>query len=511
MSDRSVPNVPGVRCLPEFEEYLKERLSTLLRCRRTKFAGSQPVSFTRDHLHKNLLQRDYFVCEKSDGLRVLLFVLVNTETNEEGVFLITRENEFYHIPGMHFPRFKDNLSVPQNGTVVDGELVFSVNPTTKTKEIRYLIFDCLAIDEHAVTTKPLHKRLFHLQMEFHVPYMKLRQTYPDDCKDWPFKVDFKHMSQSFKMSKVFRTMPQLTHVTDGLILTCAETPYVLGTDTLLLKWKPADENTIDFKIGLEFPIFVDTDLPGHDPDREYPDYDSKPKVNIFIWKGGDDPHKSESIEDNIKRNGGHYVNSFVNYEYWSELNITDEQWDDIKATGESFHGRIAECRQNSQGGWDFLRFRDDKLHGNHINIVMKILQSIEDAVTKEELIDMEQEIERAWLEREDIRKRAVYQQQQIMNAKRPQPAQAIPEKRRLDDHHQSQFKAQKTVASIQAHGDDNVENGHGGVIHEGNGQDDDDDDMIKPSTGGGEDDDFYESDGFEELPTYQTSESPKYG
>lgn len=477
MADRTVPSIPGTRCLPEVEAYLKQQVAQILRTRANYFPGSQPVSFVRDHLTNNLLNRDYLVCEKSDGLRVLLFVLVNPDTKEEGTFLISRENEYYLVPDFHFPRNSKNFESSHNGTIVDGELVYSTNPITKIKEVRYLIFDCLAMDMVSVTHKNLWKRLYHAQHEFHHPYIELRRKFPDSCKDWPFKLDFKNMTQPFKIHKIFDEMKNLTYVSDGLILTCCDTPYISGTDPTLLKWKPSEENTIDFKIGLEFPTFIDEDLPKHDPNREYTNYDVKPKFKLYVWKGGDDPFKHEIVEDNIKRNRGEYKNSFYNYDEWNELVVNDKQWNELKKSGESFNGRIGECRQNLDGTWELLRFRDDKINGNHINVVLKILKSIEDSVTKDELIELEPQIKARWEERERAKQKAQQQQQGFVHnsnhhQSREQQNNNISEKRKIDDHYNSNPNKKIDTGEVKY-----TEN-----------KDD-------------SDDEFYESDGFEEAPT----------
>ena len=56
------------------------------------------MSFLREHL-KVLCQRDFFLCEKSDGLRCLLFFTVDEE-GEEVAYAIDRRNDYYSVYGM---------------------------------------------------------------------------------------------------------------------------------------------------------------------------------------------------------------------------------------------------------------------------------------------------------------------------------------------------------------------------------------------------------------------------
>ena len=49
------------------------------------FPGSQPVSFQHSDIRDKLLEQDYYVCEKTDGLRLLMLVIVNGVTGERGV------------------------------------------------------------------------------------------------------------------------------------------------------------------------------------------------------------------------------------------------------------------------------------------------------------------------------------------------------------------------------------------------------------------------------------------
>lgn len=457
MEDREVPYIPGEKVSDQVGSFLKSQVAKMLRTRPNQFPGSQPVSFVQSHLDNDLMNRDYLVCEKSDGLRCLILALVNHDTGEEGCFLITRENEYFIVPNFHFPRNPspkqpEDFDQPHDGTIIDGELVMSKNPFTGDKELRYLIFDCLAMDKMSVTMKPLTKRLYYAQEQFHKPYLKLRKAFPEQCSVFPFKLDFKNMTQSFKLSKVFRELKNLTHVSDGLILTCCETPYVVGTDHTLLKWKPSEENTIDFKIQLVFSKYTDADLPDHHPNKVYTDYDSRPQFKLWVWENTV-PEPEDDVDDED------YKTSFEGYQEFAELTVSDEEWDSLKQSGEKFNGRIAECRKDENGDWKMLRFRDDKVNGNHATVVGKVLRSIKDAVTQEDLIAREEEIKNHWLLREE-QKRAIEKSKQ----------------------QGGQTAQQKPPVHVQ----------------QAPLQNDEEDDS----------DDF---DDFEAMPTYDEPESPKYG
>ncbi|VEU22314.1 DEKNAAC103493 [Brettanomyces naardenensis] len=494
-SDRTVPEMPGEPVSDEVANYLKTKVSQMLHTRFNQFPGSQPVSFTRDHLHHNLMETDYLVCEKSDGLRVLMLVLTNQDTGEEGTFLINRENEYFMVPGFHFPRTNKNFDTSHNGTILDGELVYSTNPNTGVREVRYLIFDCLAMDMASVMHKNLWKRLYHAQHEFHKPYMELRRAYPEACSHFPFKLDFKNMTQPFKIDKIFREMKNLTYVSDGLVLTCCDSPYSPGTDQTLLKWKPAEENTIDFKIAVEFPKYVDSELPKHDPNREYPNYDAKPEFKLCVWKGGNDPYEGEGIEENTKRNGGEYRNSFRLYDDWHvPLSVSEDEWLAMKETGESFNGRIAECRRTRDGQWKMLRWRDDKLNGNHINVVLRILKSIEDSVTKQELIDAESEMKKRWTEREERKKAKALVQP-------PQPKTHQSNVPSVSSHHDEELPHYEEDTESRSQSEANGKETHENEKRKGEEHQQNEHEKA-------DSDEYYESDGFEEEPKYAQANEP---
>jgi mRNA guanylyltransferase len=128
-----------------------------------------------------------------------------------------------------------------------------------------------------------------------------------------------------------------------------------------LKWKPLNENSVDFKVSLLFP---GGSLPG------VKDYTAKPRIDLLVWQGGN------------------------NYLFFAELGITDREWKEQFGDKPKYmDGRIIECNYdpelqeqlNLKSPWRFMRYRDDKPDGNHQSTVDNVLRSIRDAVSKEEV------------------------------------------------------------------------------------------------------------------------------
>lgn len=363
-----VPQIPGVRAPPNIEAGHGSDIAELLGRGRYKFPGSQPVSFARKHLRHNLLQEDYFVCEKSDGVRCLMYL--TEENSQEAVYLITRRDEFYFISNLHFPTAK-SVDQHHRGTLIDGELVISTLPD-KSTELKYLMFDCLATHGQRLINKPLTSRLGHLKQDVYKPFSRLWSENGQFRASAEFKVELKEMQLSYAIPTVFgEILPKLGHVSDGLIFTPSTAGYVIGTDPKLLKWKPPEENTVDFVWELEFNTFVDGDT-----NETYLDYDSKPKFLLKVWQGKDI------------------------YSRYGEMYVTDEEWSQLKALGEPLNDRVVESYKDDDGRWRYHRFRDDKENANHTDVVQSVMESIDDHVTQKELTSCWEEIRARWKARQ---------------------------------------------------------------------------------------------------------------
>lgn len=268
---------------PEDAALQRRAVTDLLRRDHMSFPGAQPVSFARKHL-KELKTTDYFMCEKTDGIRCLLF-LTEIPTEDGGMmeaqFLIDRKNDYYFVgrESLHIPG-PGGLATYHTGTLLDGELVRQSFPNGKER-LAYLVFDLLALAGENICPKPFDKRLARRDKFIGAPFSDFAKKYPEDVDAQPFHLVMKRMEFPYVAEMMFKEkIPNLPHGNDGLIFTCKDTPYEFGTDQHILKWKPPKENTIDFRLVLgEFPKL-------RDDEGEFEDWDACPDMELWVNHGG---------------------------------------------------------------------------------------------------------------------------------------------------------------------------------------------------------------------------------
>jgi mRNA guanylyltransferase len=353
------------------------------------------VSFAAKHLQE-LRREDYYVCEKTDGMRFLMYLTEDGPDGSQVVYLIDRKNNYYWIPHLHFPHHEDKTFQRfHTNTILDGELVEDKLPG-RDPVMKFLVFDCLSLDGNILMHRPLDKRLGYFKVHVLEPYKAMHKQQPERPR--PFVVEDKSTEFSYGLEKMFRDIiPRVKqlHGNDGLIFTCKNTPYKHGTDEHILKWKPPAENTVDFLMHITWPA-LEPEL--DDPDQTYqPDYLSfPPKFELFVHT-----------------NTHHGVGD---YEYFDDLYVTPSEWEEMKSKGIPLQDVVVECYQEalpqpngyangndvSRGDtrWRFHRFREDKMDANHVSVVESVIQSIQDRVTEDDLLRAADSIRSAWKQRE---------------------------------------------------------------------------------------------------------------
>jgi mRNA guanylyltransferase len=144
-------------------------------------------------------------------------------------------------------------------------------------------------------------------------------------------------------------------------------PYVFGKDSKLLKWKPKEENSVDFRVQVVT-------------------RGSNNNSDMAVGEG-----KEVRYELFISGNHGKEV-------YIGDLHPDGTLLNQWKHT--SPNGKIIECSYDASG-WQFMRYREDKDVPNHSSTYDSIIKSIEDNVEQSELLGLMDEIKRTWKNREN--------------------------------------------------------------------------------------------------------------
>ena len=372
-----MPDIPGVKADGSLLTTLRSEVAELLDRKSPNFPGAQPVSFAARHIVE-LQKQDYFVCEKSDGIRCLMYLTYEdrSEGRAQVTYLIDRKNDYWYVPGPIFPRSVDKPYDFHVATILDGELVNDTQ-TDGSIRMKYLVFDCLVLDGNRLIHRTLDKRLGYFYEHLDNPLQAFYKKWNDDAAALPFLVERKKMELAYGIEKMFKEiLPNLPHGNDGLIFTCKSTPYQFGTDQHILKWKSEEENSIDFRMALEFPT-IQPDSDDEDADEgPFPDYSALPEIELYVNGDGDtDIH-------------------------YGKMHMEKAEWEDMKSLQQPLNWRIVECTQDKSNQWRFLRFRDDKREANHISTVNSVMESIQDSVSKEHLIAVAKSIRDYWKKRE---------------------------------------------------------------------------------------------------------------
>ena len=205
-------------------------------------------------------------------------------------------------------------------------------------------------------------------------------------QSFPFKMKMKQMWKPYGLRELFeRVIPLQGHENDGLIFTPVHDPYQSGTCHRLLKWKPSDMNSVDFLIINGNELHIATQGRTH----FYKEFEPLEDEKLIKFVEECDGVKSKCTKS-------------ISVKSKSTKSISKS---DIERC---LNGKIAEFRLDLIGDkWKFMRLRGDKRLPNDSKTVEKVLHSIRDNVSKENLMEREGIIRANWKAREQREKLVV--------------------------------------------------------------------------------------------------------
>ena len=215
-----------------------------------RFPGAQPISFEKKHLD-TIVKEKYFVCEKTDGIRLLMYTRYNAlKKRRESIFL-DRKLQAYYIPNLEMKNA--DMSHCDN-SLFDGELVIDKipfkdyykkhnrkipkleNPPDFKVIHRYLFFDLIYLNNEFMNTRTFDVRLGKLKLILKA-FHKYRQSIGIQLC---FTLELKMMLESYRLQEPLQhqdrkdetdVVDKLKHESDGLIFTKWTNSLTFGTDS----------------------------------------------------------------------------------------------------------------------------------------------------------------------------------------------------------------------------------------------------------------------------------------
>lgn len=303
------------------------------------FIGSHPISLSKNNISL-LLNEDYLVCEKSDGIRAILLLCNNV------LFFYDRKNIFYRT---RYVMKWDGICM------FDGEIYKEGNIYA------FAIFDTLIYNNIDKTKFGLLERL-DCAMKFtsHIAKTEGLLQVSNDNEFYKFKMITKQMSKSYGFYQILDSIPNLGHENDGLIFTPLKDKYILSSRSRTLKWKPPQLNTVDFIIK-KSPIFPYL-------------YDLYVAVVGFQVRN---PRNKITREN-------HQLRKFSTFFTQDESLVLDGKVGEFSYDPNIFTIDGLDYSV-TKGGWSLYKIRTDKYSPNNMKVALGVLDSIKENIVESEL------------------------------------------------------------------------------------------------------------------------------
>ncbi|XP_068609681.1 mRNA-capping enzyme isoform X2 [Brachionichthys hirsutus] len=300
----SVKGVTQVTTQPKLGE-IQRKCQEMAEWEKSGFPGAQPVSMDLQNL-RFLEQNPYKVSWKADGTRYMMLINGKNE-----VFMIDRDNSIFHIAKLEFP-FRKDPRVHLTNTLLDGEMI--IDKVNGQPVPRYLIYDIIKFNGQPVGQCDFNIRLLCIEKEIISPRMEKMKTGQIDKTKDPFSV---------------RNKPFFD-------IHAARKRYKAGRCDDILKWKPPNLNSVDFRLKI-------TQVEGEGLLTE--------TVGLLYVGSHDGPFAKMKVTKELKQ----------------------------------YNNKIIECTF-ANNSWVFMRQRVDKSFPNSYFTAIAVCKSILEPVTKELLL-----------------------------------------------------------------------------------------------------------------------------
>lgn len=231
-----------------FEEYFNfiyptKNIEDAKKNPKSYFPGPQPVTLMKKNIipkgvDNTSIQENYTITEKADGERMLLYF-----NNKGNCYLVNNRLKFIKL---------NITNIELKNSIFDGEYITE----TKSKNKLYGIFDVYYLNGNIVANKPLISNDIN-ESRLNIIKNSIKKINNKTI----FAKQFKYGNDIFKESKDILNSIKADlydYKTDGIIFTpkdlivgadFANDEYKLGgTWRKTFKWKPAEDNTIDFLV-----------------------------------------------------------------------------------------------------------------------------------------------------------------------------------------------------------------------------------------------------------------------
>lgn len=222
---------------------LQQVIQDMCHWKKGGFPGAQPVSMDRQNI-KLLQAKPYKVSWKADGTRYMMLI-----HQEQEVYFFDRDNSCFKIDGLKFPLNKD-LTKHVKNTLLDGEMV--IDKVNGQRVPRYLVYDIICYENEDFSKKSFEDRLTAIKHYIISSRHEAMRRGIINRNHEAFSVRAKDFWDVIHAGALLgpKFAQQLSHEPDGLIFQPKLEPYIGGRCDDVLKWKPADQNSVDFQLKI---------------------------------------------------------------------------------------------------------------------------------------------------------------------------------------------------------------------------------------------------------------------